>query len=64
MDNKTKERIKNEIDKLSPEWLKYGVNKSGEKYFGFFTKKQMSFVLLTILLLEIVILLTIFILYK
>jgi hypothetical protein len=54
MDQKTRKLLEEKARKLSPEWLETGKRNPGERFFGLFTKKQMSIVLIIILFLAII----------
>jgi hypothetical protein len=54
IDKKTRKLLEEKFRILHPDWLETGKKELREKFFGFFSKKQMSLVLLLILLLVIV----------
>lgn len=64
MDKKTRKLLEEKARHLAPKWMETGLKRPNEKFFGLLSKKAMSLVLVGILVLEIVILLTIYLLYR
>lgn len=64
MDQERRKLLEEKARHLAPKWMETGISRPNEKFFGIFSKKGMSVVLLSILALEITILLTIYLLYK
>lgn len=54
MDQKTKQLLEEKAKHLAPEWLKTGIKRPNENFFGLLTKKQMSLILWLILVLVLI----------
>lgn len=54
MDQITKKLLEEKAKHLAPEWLKTGIKRPNEKFFGLLTKKQMSIMLWVIMFLVLI----------
>jgi len=54
MDQRTKQLLEERAKHLAPEWLKTGIKRPNENFFGLLSKKQMSLILWLILALVLI----------